>query len=316
MCKILSISNFSELVKKSNLQPLEILRHCKENVTKYNTDGFGFGLSSDNEIYHYKQVDTDAPISSKKVNYNTDIFNIDTIGIKTNIKKINNSFLMKSDIAVFHGRTSTNLDGIDYCHPYTSENNCLVHNGVIDLDHGAYDEVADLLKTENDTEQLFHMWEKHGLESISELFGYYAFYNIKKTKKGNILEIVKDDTASQFGVKIDSVYIFATSDEMLESFLKKIGLAEFIPYIVEMNSDVYFQVDKKGNISDFVKIESNSEYFNLSEKQKRAFKDYKGPSEFKDYKFKDSLSETDRDYLSTEFSEMMAAELKDDKKVS
>ena len=73
MCKIMMISDFKKFLKKqkTNKGYHSLLNEIKDIVTKHNDDGFGFSMSTQKDIFYYKQFNTYLDINVNSENYDS-----------------------------------------------------------------------------------------------------------------------------------------------------------------------------------------------------------------------------------------------------
>lgn len=114
MCKILTVTG-----PTSRSRVLALLERIAWSFAKSQRDGFGFlALDKDGVGAWGRYYDTYP-------------------GWKTGHEEKSNFKIEKGEIPaqvwtlLIHGRTSTNVVGVDYCHPYRNEGNYLIHNGVL-----------------------------------------------------------------------------------------------------------------------------------------------------------------------------------------
>lgn len=279
------VSNFKNLMrlnKNKNINALDIVEKVKQIVTKNNNDGFGMTTATKKDIYYYKQLNTYLKMPLN-VGYDEEIFEKNP-NYDTNMPAFNEAFFSGMTFATFHGRTSTNSNGLEYCHPFNvldKDKNIrasLVHNGVIDISHEAYEEISDNLNTTNDSEELCQWFNKTGMAGLDEISGYYAFYNVYKSEKGEILcKVVRDDVAPQFAVKIDGVYMLATSQDMLKEILSYMLLHAYHTEIVPVKDNISFDFSIDGKIINKKAFEPVGYFGYMTAKQSLAFKDYNAP---------------------------------------
>lgn len=284
MCKIMLISNFKTLLKNKNSKSYAFtLNTIKDIVTKHNNDGFGFSMSSEKDIYYYRQLDTRADVSLNNINYDNDLF-LPSEDVQTNINNFEYEFFKNINFAIFHGRTSTNGYSVEHCHPYykLDENKkviaSMVHNGVIDIEcESSYEKIAENCLTDNDTELLFNHYYDTGIKGLKDVSGYFAFYNLRYESSINqvICDIVRDDDAPQYCLKIDDCYILATKKDMIIELLTRFKLKNYINSIVPMKDNVFFRLDVNSDIIEKGTIKKHDFTRELSEKELLAFKDYK-----------------------------------------
>lgn len=88
---------------------------------------------------------------------------------------------------VVHHRTSTNLGGLDYAHPFEFKGHHMTHNGVVSVP-GKHD-----TKTTNDSEELLHHLVKTNWNT-EEVSGYFSCFVLTEAET----RVIVDDTAPMF----------------------------------------------------------------------------------------------------------------------
>jgi len=267
MCKIMGISNI-EKIKSDELNNLTLI--LRNIVCEANRDGFGYAIAGGGELFAEKflapedfegyEAKAIHPKMKEKIFKGADNWQVG------NRPK-------KPKAIIAHGRTSTNYKGmVEYSHPFCNDEFAFIHNGVVDVDF----EKEYPLETDNDSEYLAHHFWTAGTKGLSEITGYFAFMNLNKDGKINI---VRDDVAQLHSVYIESLdaYVFATTASMLSKFLT---LTKFIgTKIYEVKENTGFMVDGD-KISSVVKVKKMARHKKMTTKEKQAFKDY--GSEFDD----------------------------------
>lgn len=253
MCKVLMVSNTKMLTSEEKVALINATQH---EITKTNSDGFGFaGVDEKNEFYGFKTVDYN-------IFYDPD-----------QLDKINSGVVKKGDFLyfgdhsspsdkgmIFHGRTSTNKDGIKNAHPIMLNEACLVHNGVVTSN----EDIKQVLDT--DTELLCYTLpartprtklEKRleGMKKTLEttISGYYAFLNLNHD--GSIL-VVRDSIASLYMtevLEIDAIMI-GTTKELIESVCKEMGWT--FKSIYKVADDIIFRVTDDNELKNVMNFKS------------------------------------------------------------
>lgn len=222
MCKIIAFTNMSKI--KLN----QCVNDIGNTLLKTETDGFGYAVQGKLGVYGEKTI---APY------FRTRIKRAHAIRLPI-VKKRYESFGQSSDLTgpgMFHGRVSTNSEGLNNTHPMhrVAPDGVwyLIHNGVVS-DHGpAYDKLTD-----NDSEDVLYRLIE-GINSIETyLTGYYAFAAIDPEGQ---LHIARDAHATLYMAwsNVYETYIIATTESLINK-INKIIDAKIGP-IDEIEDNVY-----------------------------------------------------------------------------
>lgn len=253
MCKVLMVSNTKMLTSE---EKIALVNAVQTEITKTNSDGFGFaGVDEKGKFYGFKTVDYNVvydPEQLEKINSGV---------VKTNEFLYFGNHDSPSDKGmIFHGRTSTNKDGIRNAHPIMLNEACLVHNGVVN----STDNIKQVLDT--DTELLCYTLPAksprtkienrlEGMKSNLErsISGYYAFLNLNHD--GSII-VVRDSIASLYMaevLEIDAVMI-GTTVSLIEEVCKEMGWTYKSVYAV--SNEVIFRVTEDNEIKNVIKFKA------------------------------------------------------------
>lgn len=252
MCKVLMISNTSML---DDAGRIELVNTAMEHIIKGNSDGFGFaGIDESNNYYGFKTVDYNVlyePEAAKETL-------LQGIVKSYKFEYFGNHDKVSDKGMIFHGRTSTNKEGVKNAHPVMINNSCLVHNGVVNSKKA----IKQVLDT--DTELLCHMVptgkQKH-TEKMSELkrnletniTGYYAFFNLNKD--GSVT-VVRDEIATLYMTYVPEIeaQLIGTTRELLKDVCETLGWEHKSIYAVEDN--IMFRMTNENVIKDVLLFES------------------------------------------------------------
>lgn len=175
MCKLLYISNYSEMnVSSSQLKA----------ILNVMIDGNDDGLGIISEKGYVKTDNPDKIILGDK---------LDFLGYNYGSITSRGKLWEGKSLAV-HSRISTNSLGVDYSHPFETDNSYFTHNGVVNILPNNFK-----LKTKNDSEFLAHYYET-GIDNLKNIVGYYAYIRYDKNK--NQWNIGRDDTAQLYYAQI------------------------------------------------------------------------------------------------------------------
>jgi predicted glutamine amidotransferase len=245
MCKIIAFTD----MKKVNLK--KCVNDIGNTLLKSEKDGFGYAVQGKSGVYGEKTTATHFRSRLGKESIQLPI-----------IKNVYAQFGQPNELTgpgVFHGRTSTNSEGLVNTHPMQRPDATgvwhLIHNGVVTDKGPSYDKL-----TRNDSEDvLFRLMEgiqtvKDGLtdnpmESIEKhLEGYYAFAAIDTDGR---LHLCRDSYADLYMAWSASLntYIIATTEglvnklnKMLDAKIGPIDAIEDDVYMVfEGNELIYHQ---------------------------------------------------------------------------
>ena len=233
MCKIIAFTD----TKKINLK--SCVNEIGNTLLKTEVDGFGYAVKGKSGVFGEKAIvkHFKSRLGSKPI-------------MLPIVKQRYMSFGTPDELTgpgIFHGRTSTNSDGLINTHPMQRPDDKglwhLIHNGVVD-DYGPkYSKLTD-----NDSEDVLHrlmvgiehnaggLTDNPMLEIEQTLEGYYAFACIDSD---GLLHVAKDSYADLYMAWSDKLntFIFATTEGLINK-LNKMLSAEFGP-IDEVEDDVY-----------------------------------------------------------------------------
>lgn len=237
MCKVFAINNLE------NVTEFEFVANVvKEHITKTNDDGYGFAVKSELGISGFKTV-------NYSINYEPETFsNIKNVISNSGFQYIGNHSFKQPVSAIFHGRTSTNKEGIKNAHPIMLNNQCIVHNGVVSLKKSKYKQKLD---TDSELLTVIYPDLKKNLET--NVTGYYAFLNLLESGE---IQVVKDSIASLvigFCPEINS-HIIATDEDLILSVAK--DLSWTITSVYDVQHDTIFNIGQNNVIKDIQKFES------------------------------------------------------------
>lgn len=231
MCKILVLTDTKKLNLKAHLNSMA------NTLLRTEKDGFGYAIQGKSGVFGEKTI---AKTFRTRLEYGNAIkFPL--------IKRRYEMFGEPSELTgpgLFHGRTSTNADGLVNTHPMSKDGWHLIHNGVVQDLGPEYKKITD-----NDSEDLLHRliqgFDANDLFTIPEdamkpveryLEGYYAFAAIDPLGR---LHIARDEYATLF-IAYSEVYethLIATTEELLIKVNK--FLEAGMGPIDEVDSDVY-----------------------------------------------------------------------------
>lgn len=123
---------------------------------------------------------------------------------------------------VLHGRTSTNVMGVQAAHPIEKHDIMLCHNGVVEYSGPEYNSL-----TGNDTEHLVESLHLEGIAGVTKYTsGYYAAAYYRKNDPH--LYLFKDNIAPLCAAYIPlyETYIFCSRHDVLRDILEAFGLYE------------------------------------------------------------------------------------------
>ncbi len=203
-------------------------------------DGFGFLAGSKEDVAHGRYERPDG-----YPGFQTGI--IDQItGPKIEI----GNFPRKVQTLMVHGRTSTNVKGVENAHPFENDGVFLIHNGVLDW-KGSKEEESD---KKCDSEQFLDWFANGGdLENMHKLWGGYGAIFIYDSKTNQRM-LIKDSTANLYLAKrkFDG-FVFATSEYDLKDICKDANIELCSKPIQLPKSIITF--DEKGNMDSFTEWE-------------------------------------------------------------
>lgn len=243
MCQILMVTNTNTLTDEGRTELVNIV---KDEITKTNRDGFGFaGITNENKYYGFKTVDYNIKYEPNNKDF------IKAGAIKTDNFLYFGDHSNQSELGmIFHGRTSTNKNGLKNAHPITINNTCVVHNGVI----STTENIKQVLDT--DSELLCYTINnklkykaalnemKNKLENT--ISGYYAYFNLNKD--GSVL-VVKDDVASLYVTKIEEqdFMMIGTNVNLIKTVCEKMEWVCGSIYELEVNK--IFTIDPENKLT-------------------------------------------------------------------
>ncbi len=222
MCKILAFTD----TKRLNLK--KCVNDIGNTLLKLEKDGFGYAVQGKNGVFGEKTI---APHFRTRLNAK----NMVTLPIvKVQYSKFGQPSALTGP-GIFHGRTSTNADGLINTHPMQRPDEKgiwhLIHNGVV-TDHGpAYSKLTD-----NDSEDVLHRLMQGINQVETQLTGYYAFTCIDSN---GFLHVGRDRIAPLYMAwsAIYDTFIIATTESLLLKISKMLN-AKIGP-IDEIEDDVY-----------------------------------------------------------------------------
>jgi predicted glutamine amidotransferase len=295
----MSISNVTKI---KNLDAT--LLKVRDLVCEANRDGFGYSISYKSNLFSEKFIKPEDFVGLNKTLLHDKMM----LPVFDNSHSLSHGSHGDRPLAITaHGRTSTNWKGdVEYSHPFVKGDNAFIHNGVVDVPRSHQ---FDLM-TDNDSEYLANVYWKQGINGLSKISGYFAFMNLKLNGK---LEVVRDNTASLYAAYVPDLdtYVFATTEGMITR------LCTFLDVQCTKVSPVtamrYFTV-QGSKINNVAIIQKGTRAKRLSEKEKKAFKDYDAgfstpvakvikddastPSSFNDpHYWGDSMSEFESKYM-------------------
>lgn len=228
MCKIIAFTD----TKKLKLN--QCVNDIGNTLLKSERDGFGYAIEGKNGVFGEKTIAKHFKSRLSKKSIQLPI-----------LKRRYMSFGIPSELTgagIFHGRTSTNSEGLVNTHPMIRPNEdglwYLIHNGVVDDMGPEYSKLTD-----NDSEDvLYRLIEgvKNTDNPMSEiesyLEGYYAFACIDPLGR---LHVARDGYATLFMAWSEELntFILATTESLLNKLNKMLD-AKIGP-IDEIEDDVY-----------------------------------------------------------------------------
>lgn len=226
MCKIIAFTDTTKLNLKKHVN------NIGNTLLKTESDGFGYAVKGKLGVFGEK-------CTVKHFRSRIDTRNAVTLPI---VKQQYSRFGQPSELTgpgIFHGRTSTNADGLINTHPMQRPDATgmwhLVHNGVV-TDHG-----ADYSKlTDNDSEDVLARLML-GIQDVErDLSGYYAFACIDSMGR---LHVARDSYATLYMAwsEVYNTYIIATTESLLTKLNKMLD-AKLGP-VDEIENDVYMVFD-------------------------------------------------------------------------
>lgn len=261
MCKVFMITNTTMLDTDAKEQ---LVRVVKANITKHNSDGFGFaGVDETGEYYGFKTIDYNIEYEPTKLHA------VNSGAVKTGNFLYFGDHSQPSDKGmIFHGRTSTNKSGIKNAHPVMLNDTCLIHNGVVNSSK-KMDQVLD-----TDTELLCHtipvkyknskiedrmLVMKKTLEET--ITGYYAFFNLNKD--GSII-VVRDDIATLYMADIEELgsTIVATTASLITEICADMKWT--LKSIYEVSDNIIFRLTPENEIKNVIPFKPLGYTFNES----------------------------------------------------
>ena len=183
-------------VKQQN----KLINTAAKLLSEYEKHGFGYVAQGERGVFGERSLSP----STFKTSFDVSDFEAPFVENKSNTFGVKTKF---SGSVLFHGRTSTNDISLINTHPINKRGWSLIHNGVVS-NHGPKYEMT----TTNDTEHLVEYLSTVGVSGIEQhLSGYYA---IAAIAPDGITHILRDDTATLFVARVDSIdsYIIATTE--------------------------------------------------------------------------------------------------------
>lgn len=230
MCQILSINNVSKIKNFEKLVGV-----VKSELVKQNRDGFGFAASNGTETSVFKTVDYGIEYEPQQYE------KISAVIDSSNFAYSGSHDTSKFKSAIFHGRVSTNKSGLKNAHPIALNGQCIVHNGVVDV-QSDYTQTID-----TDTELLTTIQDNLKLNLENKVTGYYAFFNLLSDSK---IQVVKDDVATLFLTFITAIdsYMISTDAELISSVCSEMSWEHSSMHTV--SSNIIFTIDSANNFTD------------------------------------------------------------------
>lgn len=232
MCKIFALTNSSKV--KIDTKLIESVRDAVCDAS--DRDGFGYASLNDNQLICGER--TTKPFEWSPFNRKTSQLSIvsspscNSFGDLASVKD--------SQVFIGHGRFSTNSKTLANTHPFVSDTLAMIHNGVVQQ----VGPKIDNLKTDCDTEILFHHWKRSEMHDIEDqVSGYYAMAVIDSETQ--LLHIVRDSAASLYIAWSASVesFVIATTVEIIWMVAEANNWAIETPEKISDNLHVIF----KGN---------------------------------------------------------------------
>lgn len=222
MCKIIAFTNTKKIALK------KCINDIGNTLLKTETDGFGYAVQAKLGVFGEKTI---APHFRSRI----DRRNAVALPI---IKRRYMTFGQPSELTgpgVFHGRVSTNFDGLVNTHPMIRPDGngmwYLIHNGVVTDDGPTYSKMTD-----NDSEDVLYRLIE-GISSVEKhLAGYYAFAAIDPQGQ---LHVARDMHATLYMAwsAVYETYIIATTESLVNKVNKM--LEAKIGPIDEIEDEVY-----------------------------------------------------------------------------
>lgn len=112
---------------------------------------------------------------------------------------------------LIHGRTATCGVNLENTHPILCGDSAMVHNGIVNSKR------FHNVETTCDSELLVHAMRKDGVTALeNDIEGYYAFGLLTVSRKGSVLDVVRDATASLHAGRLPGDgWVFATTQYLI-----------------------------------------------------------------------------------------------------
>lgn len=232
MCKVIVFTD----TKKLNLK--QHLNGIANTLLRTEKDGFGYAIQGKSGVFGEKTI---AKTFRTRLGYGDHAITLPVI------KKKYELFGSPDELTgpgLFHGRTSTNAEGLINTHPMSRDGWHLIHNGVVQDLGPKYEKTTD-----NDSEDLLYRliegYDANDLSKVPEgamqhveryLEGYYAFAAIDPLGR---LHVARDEYATLFIAysPIYETHLIATTEELLMKVNKMLEAG--MGPIDEVDSDVY-----------------------------------------------------------------------------
>lgn len=234
MCQIMALNNLS------NIDNFELVaKTIQTEITKRNRDGFGLAVNSEIGTAIFKTVDYAIKYEPKQYE------SLKSIVASNNFRYTGNHDFESPRSAIFHGRISTNKPGLHNAHPIALNNQCIVHNGVVDVETD-YKQILD-----TDTELLTTIQSDLISNLENKVSGYYAFFNLHDN--GNIT-VVRDNIATIYISFIEDLdtYIMGTDIDLIKNVCSALDWTYSSIYLLQDNT--VFNISPDNVISDVLQF--------------------------------------------------------------
>jgi predicted glutamine amidotransferase len=231
MCKLYIITGS---VRKENA--LRIIDKCNDSFKFSQRDGFGF-IAAGREETAWGRYQTPDQFPG---------FHSGIIDKISGPKLEEGEFPSKVQTLMIHGRTSTNVRGVEHCHPFRNKDWYLIHNGVLDWVGRNEDDPNCKVDSES-----FLEWFVRGGE-LNEANKFWAGYGALFLYDDELGErvLIKDETTSLYIAKRQNDgYVFATSEYDLRDVCEKGGILLQSKAVKLPKCMITF--DDKGNFESF-----------------------------------------------------------------
>jgi predicted glutamine amidotransferase len=200
MCKVLMLTNGAKIKSLT-----KVINKSAELITKYDRDGFGYAALGKSGVFGEKSIATTH--KSRLNNVKLEV----KLPIVTKTHEIFGTPDAVTGPIMFHGRTSTNVLGLNNTHPISRNNWHLIHNGVVSNNGPSYK-----MQTDNDTEHLVHYLSTQGIDGIvNNLSGYFAIGAISPDGKLHVARCTRAPLVMAWIESIHS-YAIATTQDLIE----------------------------------------------------------------------------------------------------